>query len=110
MSSTAWNICDFEGVPRMSLDFGGHLGAEGKGPPPLKFCAGDGLGRRALSNFRVKSLRNCKNLLSGLPVSSRAFFGSFLPTRRFLPPCLLGGFSPPCLLEGLKPILGLGRV
>ena len=34
MSSTAWDICYFEGVPRVSLDFGGHLGAQGKGPPP----------------------------------------------------------------------------
>ena len=53
MSSTAWDY--FEGVPRVSLDFGGHSGAQGKGSPPLRFC----LGRRALSQKiqGVKSLQ-----------------------------------------------------
>ena len=32
MSSTAWDY--FEGAPRVSLDFGGHSGAQAKDPPP----------------------------------------------------------------------------
>ena len=38
MSSTAWDY--FEGVPRVSLDFGGHSGAQGKGSPPSGFAQG----------------------------------------------------------------------
>ena len=66
MSSTAWDICYFEGVPRVSLDFGGHLGAEGKGPPPLRFCAGDGLGRRALSQ-KMQSVKSLQVLQESPP-------------------------------------------
>ena len=51
MLGTSATVCHFEGVPRMSLGFGGHLGArrQMRPPPRVLRTGGDGLGRRARS-------------------------------------------------------------
>ena len=111
MSSTAWDY--FEGVPRVSLDFGGHSGAQGKGSPPQVLRRGrsgpkgpltENSGREESAGFaRIpphaevhlarerNSLERSKRGVGpfrGLLVSSKAFFSSLLPTGRVSDICV----------------------